>query len=312
MLIHAGNHIGDSWYYVENDLIHCFYLTCPDAVERHADWNIGHATSTDLMTWELQGLALKKGEPGTYDGICPATGSVIRFQGRYWMAYTGNWRGPEPTVALAVSDDLFHWEKFEANPVTKIDPRYYEAVGPPPSNFPHWRDPFLFEHEEAVYHYVCARKTTEEHKTGGTLGLAKTTDMRHWEIMPPPDVEPVCQELEVPQIHAWEERYYLIFSANPPWFSDEFLVRYPRETLRNAGYAMVGTTPFGPFRIHGSGQILPPDFGEQPYAVQLVVWKGRPYLLGTVWNDDQDYICDPIPVTFTETRITPALPGRME
>ena len=35
MLIHPGNYIGDTWYYVDNDTIHCFYLTCPDAIERH-------------------------------------------------------------------------------------------------------------------------------------------------------------------------------------------------------------------------------------------------------------------------------------
>lgn len=303
MLIHPGNHIGDSWYYVSDEVAHCYYLTCPDTVKLHTDWNIGHATSRDLVIWEIQELALKKGEPESYDGVCPATGSIIRFQERYWMAYTGNWRGPEPTVALAVSDDLFHWEKFDANPVTKIDPRYYEPVGPVPSNFPHWRDPFLFEHEGAVYHYVCARKNTKEHKTGGTLGLARTTDMRHWEVLPPPDVEPVCRELEVPQVHAWEGRYYLIFSANPPWFSDEFLARYPEETLRDAGYVMVGPTPFGPFTMHGNGQIVPPEYTPLPYAVQIVFWRGQPYLMGTVWNDEQDFICDPIPVKFTKTGV---------
>jgi len=35
MLIYPGNHLGDTWYYVKDDLIHCFYLTCPDNVARH-------------------------------------------------------------------------------------------------------------------------------------------------------------------------------------------------------------------------------------------------------------------------------------
>ena len=46
------------------------------------------------------------------------------------------------------------------------------------------------------------------------------------------------------------------------------------------------------------------------YANQLVVWKEQPYLIGTVWNDDagektarQDFICDPIPLQFTETGV---------
>ena len=61
-------------------------------------------------------------------------------------------------------------------------------------------------------------------------------------------------------------------------------------------------SPFGgPFHIHGSGQIIPPDYPITPYANQIVFWQGQAYLLGTVWNDEQDFICDPIPVEFTET-----------
>lgn len=143
MLVHPGNHIGDSWYYIDGETVHCFYLTCPDNIERHTAWDIGHATSRDLVTWQLHDPVLRKGDPGTYDGICPATGSVLRFRGRYWMAYTGNWSGPEPTVAIAVSDDLFNWEKLPENPVTRIDPRYYDDIPRrPPRDWLHWRDPF--------------------------------------------------------------------------------------------------------------------------------------------------------------------------
>jgi hypothetical protein len=38
----------------------------------------------------------------------------------------------------------------------------------------------------------------------------------------------------------------------------------------------------------------------QPYANQIVFWKKQPFLLGTVWNEEQDFICNPIPVEFTE------------
>ncbi len=303
MLIHPGNHIGDSWYYACDNIVHCFYLTCPDTVERHTTWDIGHATSFDLVHWKIHDLALKKGEPGTYDGSCPATGSVLRYQDRYWLAYTGNWNGPEPTVALAVSDDLYHWGKFSSNPVTKIDPLYYETMGVAPRNWPHWRDPFLFEHEGFVYHYVCARLNKGEKNTHGTLGLARTKDMHHWEVLPPPDVEPVVGELEVPQVHRWNNVYYLVFSTLPELFSEEFLARYPKEEFTLSSYSMIGPTPFDPFRMHGNGQILPIDYQVQPYANQIVFWQGQPFLLGTVWNDEQDFICDPIPVKFTETGI---------
>ncbi|MGH2544720.1 MAG: hypothetical protein ACRDIB_18160, partial [Ardenticatenaceae bacterium] len=132
MLTHPGNHLGDSWYYVEGDTIHCFYLTCPERVERHTSWDIGHATSPNLTDWEIHDLVLRKGPPDSYDGRCPATGSILRFHDRYWLAYTGNWNGPQPTVALALSDDLYHWEKLVDNPVTSINPAYYDDPPRPP------------------------------------------------------------------------------------------------------------------------------------------------------------------------------------
>ena len=91
MLIHPGHHIGDSWYTIAGDTIHCYYLTCPDSIERHTAWDIGHATSTNLVDWDIQSLVLRKGPPGSYDGRCPATGSVLRFNDRYWLAVGGTY-----------------------------------------------------------------------------------------------------------------------------------------------------------------------------------------------------------------------------
>lgn len=304
MLTHSGNHLGDTWYYVEGDTIHCFYLTCPESVERHTAWDIGHATSTNLIDWEIQDLILCKGDPDSYDGRCPATGSVLRVDDRYWLAYTGNWNGPQPTVALAVSDDLFRWEKLAANPVTSINPAYYDDIPRrPPRDWLHWRDPFLFEHEGTVYHYVCANTNKGPIDERGTLGLAKTNDMVHWEVLPPPEIDPVCTELECPQVYKVNGLYYLLFSSAPEFFSQAFQEQHADVLQGLSSYAMVGQSWFGPYHIHGSGQIIPPDYPITPYANQLVFWQGQAYLLGTVWNDEQDFICDPIPIEFTETGI---------
>ena len=40
MLKDPGSHIGDAWYYIEGDVCHCFYLTCPDTQPRHHCWDI--------------------------------------------------------------------------------------------------------------------------------------------------------------------------------------------------------------------------------------------------------------------------------
>ena len=304
MLTHPGNHLGDTWYYVDGGTVHCFYLTCPESVERHTAWDIGHATSTNLVDWTLHGIILRRGAPGSYDGRCPATGSVIRFRDRYWLAYTGNWNGPQPVVALAVSDDLFHWQKVPHNPVTRLDPAYYDDVPRrPPRDWLHWRDPFLFEHQGMIYHYVCANTNRGPLDKRGTLGLARTSDMLDWQVLPPPALDPVCTELECPQVHRVGKRYYLVFSAFPAFFSRDFRSQHRDVLVRPSSYAMVAESCFGPFHIHGSGQIIPPDFSLEVYANQVVFWQGGSYLMGTVWDDEQDHVPDPIPIEFDGTGI---------
>lgn len=134
---------------------------------------------------------------------------------------------------MAVADDLYQWEKIAANPVTTIDTRYYDPAGWGARTWPHWRDPFLFEQGGLVSHYVCARAEHQgSEEVWGTVGLARTEDKHRWEVLPPPEVEPVTMELECPQLHRWGKRYYLVFSAAPFFFSEAFLADYPEKELR--------------------------------------------------------------------------------
>ena len=72
---------------------------------------------------------------------------------------------------------------------------------------------------------------------------------------------------------------------------------------------MVGNSPLGPFRLHGTGEVLPPDAPVQPYASRLVRWQGRWVLLGTANIGGIRFICDPIPVVATSTGILTARPA---
>lgn len=296
MLRHPGHLIGDAWFFVHNDLVHCFYLTWPSGHPRHQHWNIGHATSTDLVNWTLGAPALLQSPAGAWDdGL--ATGSVLRWQDRFWMAYSSN---RTAQIGVAVSDDLTTWTKHPGNPVTGIDPRYYEETGSGTRPLQHWRDPFLWTDGQWVYHYVCASTSTGKPDERGALGLARTRNMINWEVLPPPPVTPVAQELECPQLYPANGRYYLVFSAITEFFSSRFLAQHAPEELGWATYSMVGPTPFGPFDMHGTGRILPPAYPVQPYACQLVTVGRQTYLLGTLVHPDGDAICDPIPVTFTD------------
>ena len=251
------------------------------------------------MNWQIHDLALFKGVSGAWDGICPATGSVIEQGGRFWMAYTGNHAGPDPSVGLAVSHDLFRWRKCEWNPATRPDARFYELRGSGARALEHWRDPHLFRHDGWIYHCVCASRNVGQSDERGTIGLARTRDWRVWEVLPPPDVQPVAQELEVPQLREMDGRWYLLFCTHPQLWSASWRRKHPDETAQSGNYAMVSSSPFGPFELRDPRPIVPFDFPFQPYAAQIVEWRGKHYLLGTLWLDGEvDAICDPIAVAF--------------
>ncbi len=64
-------------------------------------------------------------------------------------------------------------------------------------------------------------------------------------------------------------------------------------------FCMVGDQLTGPFTLRGDHQILPPDRPEQPYACQWIRFRERDHLIGTVWNDEQDFLSDPVEIRFT-------------
>jgi len=311
MFSHPGHLIGDAWYFVEGDTAHMYYLTAPDTIpdnERHMHWDIGHAVSLDLTNWRYVGIALEKGRAGEWDDRNLATGSVIRRGDTYWMAYTGHRAGEHPDfqrVGMAFSQDLETWQKAPENPVTEPDADLYELASSGARTVVHWRDPFMLTMADEVYHVVCARGLAGDPSVRGCVGLASTVDMRHWRILPPIESDPVADELEVPQVYAIGGLYYLVFCCHPNMLAPAFTQRFPDHSFRSADYCMVAESPMGPFRIHGSGEVLPGDFEPHLYASQLVQWQGDWYLLGTVFGGDA--ISDPIRIQADEQGLRPAL-----
>ncbi len=302
MLVHPQHQIGDPWFFVDGETVHCFYLVCPlDSDDFKSDSkDIGHATSTDLVNWQIHDLALRRGAPGSYDGASLATGSVIRAQGRYWMSYTGNHAGPNPCAALAYSDDLFEWHKADWNPITRLDERFYQRTGNAPRAIEHWRDPFLFARDDYFYQAICANRNDGPPDARGTVGLARSRDWREWETLPPLEVEAVASELEVPQIYEVDGRWYLIFCLAPAWWSAPWRAQHPDAITRWSTYAMVGASPLGPFTLRDARPIVPPTHPVSPYAGQIVNWRGQHYLLGKIKvpGNQGNAVCDPIEVIF--------------
>jgi beta-fructofuranosidase len=289
--------IGDCWFYTEDKLAHCFFLTAPDiypASERHIHWDIGHAVSDDLINWEYVGIALKKGDAGMWDSKTLATGGIVKIADSYVMGYTGHQQDESPAVqrtGLAVSDDLYNWQKFDCNPITEPDINYYEFVGTGKRKDVHWRDPFLFIDGEELYQFVCARKAPDSQHPGGIVGVAKASvsELNNWQVLQPLTVDPMAEELECPSIHLIDGRYYLLFCTHSMLLSDNFKAKHKEHKFVSTTYCMVSDKLLGPYKLFGTGEIIK----QEPrllYAAQLVKWQGKLFILGT---DAKDQISDP-------------------
>ena len=72
----------------------------------------GHMMSKDLIHWEYAGNALKA-EAGTWNDLGIATGSVAKYNGRWYMMFTANSvMADNCGIGGAVSDELITWEKL--------------------------------------------------------------------------------------------------------------------------------------------------------------------------------------------------------
>ena len=90
------------------------------------DATVWYATSEDGEKWTEKGMALAKGEAGTWEGASVFTPNILVAENRYWLFYTGTSRkftkgfNPDSKIGIAVSDSPNGpWERLATNPALK-------------------------------------------------------------------------------------------------------------------------------------------------------------------------------------------------
>jgi beta-fructofuranosidase len=299
--------VWDFWLAQDGDTYHLFFLRASRALgepgRRHMRASVGHAVSTDLLTWTQVADALVPADRPAFDDVAIWTGSVLRGPDQRWhMFYTGAGStecGLVQRIGHAVSDDLHSWRRAAAGPVLEADPRWYETLGTSSWGDQAWRDPWVFADPggDGWHMLITARATDGPIDDRGVIGHARSTDLVTWTARPPL-TKPGAGfgQLEVPQVEQIDGRTVLLFSC----LRAELAAGRQATGVSGGVWAVTGDGPLGPFDPGAAHPVT----GSSLYSGRIVRDpQGRPMLLAfRNTADDGSFIgelSDPMPVAFT-------------
>lgn len=259
--------------------------------ERHFEAAIGHATSKDLVNWDLLPNVFKPSENESFDDKATWTGSIIKGPEQLWyMFYTGISKkegGLVQRIGLATSSDLYTWEKRRDFQNLSSDARWYEKLGE--STWPNetWRDPWVFEDPsgDGWHMLITARACDGVEDDRGVIGHARSYDLLRWEILPPlSNPDSGFGDLEVPQVTVIDGRPVLLFSCITREISLSRKVAGPVGERCGGVWAVPSDNILGPFDIKRA-QLISDD---KLYAGRLVQDRKGNWVFLAFINGDID------------------------
>lgn len=145
---------------------HAFYQHHPYS----ADWgpmHWGHVTSTDMVHWKRQPIALAPGEEGTcFSGsaITHNDDLMLFYTGHTWLGEVGDDDHIKQVQCLASSQDGIHFEK-----------QGIVIAHPPKAGMMHFRDPKVWQ-EDDLWHMVIGMKDGDQ----GQIGYYQSSNLYDW------------------------------------------------------------------------------------------------------------------------------------
>jgi beta-fructofuranosidase len=295
--------IWDSWIADDGERYHLFFLKAPRALEdaglRHTAATIGHASSLDLVDWDVHADALLP-DAKRWDDLALWTGSALRGPDGTWrMYYTALSTDPghgvkDQRIGLAESRDLTTWQRVGDRPLVEPDPRWYRTIGGTHSET--WRDPFVFADPDGDgwHMLITARDPDAPRLSDGVLAHARSADLTTWELQPPLTEPAGFGQIEVPQIRVIDGRHVLVFTCHPEEQSAGQIERFgPHST-----WYVLGDHHLGPWDIAAA---RPFEAVPKLFAAPLVQQRDGTWAFVGFLNQEPEgilsfEILDPIPV----------------
>ncbi|HBE4436857.1 TPA: glycoside hydrolase family 32 protein [Escherichia coli] len=253
-----------------NGRYHAFFQHHPaSAYQGPMHW--GHATSTDMLHWQHEPIALAPGDKYDRDGCF--SGSAVDDDGVLSLIYTGHIclddRGNDSIIrevqCLATSHDGIHFEK-------------QGCVLTPPEGIMHFRDPKVW-HEDGSWWMVIGAQDASDN---GQVLLYRGTSLRDWHL------EHVLAHSAAGKSYMWEcpdffrcgNFHWLMFSPQgmPP-------SGYRFRNLFQSGVLAGSWKPGSVFALKGGFEEL--DYGHDFYAPQsMLAEDGRRIIMAwmNMWD----------------------------
>jgi beta-fructofuranosidase len=213
--------IWDFWHYAEAGIQHLFYLQADRAIGnpdlRHWNVSVGHAVSTDLRNWTVQGTVFRPSATPAWDDYTTWTGSVIKAEGQYHLFYTGTCRaenGLRQRIGHATASSLEGpWQRVGDGLALDLDERFYEEYEEGRWHDRALRDPYVLpEKIDGQYHmFFTARRKDGGKYERGVIGHAVSDDLMRWTATAPVYQGGHYGQLEVPQVFERDGQWFCTF-----------------------------------------------------------------------------------------------------
>jgi beta-fructofuranosidase len=153
------------------DTYHMFYQYNPNG-PFHGTIHWGHATSTDLVHWQHEPIALAPDEGGPDAHGC-WSGYALNNNGMPTLIYSGNRNSVQLPCMATSDDDLRTWHKYPGNPLIPAPPEGLDLLA--------WRDHTLWQERDG-WHMLMGAGIRDQ---GGAVLHFRSVDLVQWEYLGP-------------------------------------------------------------------------------------------------------------------------------